>query len=63
MKLALVMCREEHRLWVFGTIVLRAVFGSVWEEVIRDWRNQHSKDLHDLYSSPNIIGLIKSRNM
>jgi hypothetical protein len=63
MKLALVTCREEHRLWVFGTIALRVIFGSTREEVIRDWRNLHSKDLHDLYSSPNIIGLIKSRNM
>jgi hypothetical protein len=63
MKIALVTCREKHKLGMFGTIVLRTVFGSTREEVIGDWRNQHSKDLHDLYSSPYIIGLIKSRNM
>ena len=63
MKLAVVTCREEQRLRVFGTGVPSTVFGSTREEVIRDWRKQQSKDLHDLYLSPNIIGLIKSRNM
>ena len=54
--------REEHRLWVFENRVLRKILGPKWDEVV-GWRRMHNKELCDLYSSPNIMWLIKSRRM
>jgi hypothetical protein len=53
--------REEHRLRVFENSVLRRIFGPKKDEVTGGWRNLHSEGLRDLYSSPNIIRMIKSR--
>jgi hypothetical protein len=39
------------------------IFGLKRDEVTRGWRKVHSEELHNLYSSPNIIGMIKSRRM
>jgi hypothetical protein len=50
--------REERRLRVFENRVLRRIFGPKRDEVIGEWRK-----LHDLYSSPNIVRVIKSRRM
>jgi hypothetical protein len=50
--------REEHRLRVFENRVLRRIF-----VLKRDWRKLHNEELHNLYSSPNIIRMIKSREM
>jgi hypothetical protein len=50
------------RLRVFETRVLR-IFGPKRDEVMADWRKLHSEELHNLYSSPNIIRTIKSRRM
>jgi hypothetical protein len=50
--------REEHRLRV-----LRRIFGQKRDHVTGDWRKLHNDELHDLYSSPNIIRMIKSRRM
>jgi hypothetical protein len=55
--------KEEHRLRVFENRVLRRVFGPKRDEVTGEWRKLHNKDLHDLYSSPSIIRIIKSRRM
>jgi hypothetical protein len=55
--------REEHRLRVFENRVLRRIFGPKKDEVTREWRKLHNKELHDLYSSPSIIRIIKSRRM
>jgi hypothetical protein len=55
--------REEHRLRVFENRVLRRIFGPKWDEVTGEWRKLHNKELHDLYSSPSIIRIIKSRRM
>jgi hypothetical protein len=55
--------REEHRLRVFENRVLRRIFGSKRDEVTGDWRKLHNEELHNLYSSPNIIRMIKSRKM
>jgi hypothetical protein len=55
--------REEHRLRVFENRVLRRIFRPKREEVTGDWRKLQNEDLHNLYSSPNIIRMIKSRNM
>jgi hypothetical protein len=51
-----------HRLRVFENRVLR-IFGPKRDEVTREWRRLHNKELDDLYSSPNIIRVIKSRRM
>ena len=55
--------REEHRLRLFENRVLRRVFGSKRAEVTWEWRKLHNKELNDLYSSPNIVRVIKSRRM
>jgi hypothetical protein len=54
--------REEHRLRVFENRVLRRVFGPEKEED-GSWRKLHDDELHSLYSSPNIVRVIKSRRM
>jgi hypothetical protein len=53
---------EEHRLRVFENRVLRRIFGPKREED-GSWRKLRNDELHDLYSSPNIIRVIKSRRM
>jgi hypothetical protein len=53
--------RKEHRLRVFKSRVLRKMFGPKTDRVTEVWRRLHSKELYDLYSSPNIILEIKSR--
>jgi hypothetical protein len=55
--------REEHRLKVFAKRVLRTICGPNKDEVIGGWRKLHSEELHNVYSSPNIITMIKSRRM
>jgi hypothetical protein len=54
--------REEHRLRVFENRVLRMIFGPKREED-GSWRKLHNDELHSLYSSPNIVRVIKSRSM
>jgi hypothetical protein len=53
--------REKCRLRVFENKVLRRIFGPKRDEVTGEWRRLHNKDLYVLYSSPNIIWVIKSR--
>jgi hypothetical protein len=55
--------REEHRLRVFDNRVLRRIFGPKRDEVTGGWRKLHNEELHNLYSSPSIIRMIKSRRM
>jgi len=55
--------REERKLRVFENRVLRRIFGSRRDEVTGEWRRWHNEDLNDLYSSPNIVRVIKSRRM
>jgi hypothetical protein len=43
--------------------VLKRIFGSNRDEVIRGWRKLHNEELHGLYSSPSIIRVIKARRM
>ena len=55
--------REERRLRVCENRVLRGIFGPKRDEVIVEWRKLHSEELNDLYSSPNIVRVTKSRRM
>jgi hypothetical protein len=55
--------REEHRLRVFENRVLRRILGPKRDEVTGERRKLHNEELRDLYSSPNIIRIIKSRRM
>jgi hypothetical protein len=54
--------REEHRLRVFEKKVL-TIFVPRRVEITRGWRKLHNEELHDLYSSPSVIRIIKSRRM
>jgi hypothetical protein len=54
--------REEHRLRIFENRVLRKIFGPKREED-GSWRKLHNDELHSLYSSPNIVRMIKCRRM
>jgi hypothetical protein len=55
--------REEHRLRVFENKVLKRIFGLKRNEVTGGLRKLHNEELRDLYSSPSIIRIIKSRSM
>jgi hypothetical protein len=55
--------REERWLRVFENLVLRRIFEPKRDEVTGEWRKLHNEELHDLYWSPNIVRVIKSRIM
>jgi len=59
----LLTLRKEWKLRVFENMVLRRIFGQRRDEVTGEWRRLHNEELNDLYSSPNIVRVIKSGRM
>ena len=55
--------RKERKLRVFENMVLRRICGPRRDEVTGECRRLHNEELNDLYSSPNIVRVIKSRRM
>jgi hypothetical protein len=55
--------RTELRLRVFENGLLRRIYGPERDEVAGEWRRLHNKELYALYSSPDIIQVIKSRRL
>jgi len=55
--------REERRLRVFENKVLRRIFVSKRDEKTREWRKLQNEELNDLYTSSNMVRVIKSRRM
>jgi hypothetical protein len=55
--------REERRLRVFENGALRRIFGPKRDVVTGEWKKLHNEQLHDLYRSPNIVRVVKSRRM
>ena len=48
---------------MFENRVLRGIFGAKRDEVTEEWRKLHNEELNDLYSSPNIVRVIKSKRL
>jgi hypothetical protein len=57
-KLGLIL-REDHRLRVFENRILRRIFSTKRNEVPEGWRKLRSEELHNFYTLPNIISMIK----
>jgi hypothetical protein len=55
--------REERRLRMFENRVLRRIFGPKRDVVTGVWKKLHNEELHDLYPSPIIVWVIKSRRI
>ena len=55
--------REERKLRVFENMVLSRIFGPRRDEVTGEWRRLHNEEPNDLYYSPNIVQVVKSRRM
>jgi hypothetical protein len=55
--------REGRKLRVFENRVLRRILGPRRDEVTEEWRKLHNVELNDLYSSRNIVRVIKSKRM
>ena len=55
--------RKERKLRVSENTMLRRILGTRRDEVTGEWRRLHNEELNDLYSSPNIVRVIKSRRI
>jgi hypothetical protein len=55
--------REEHRQRVFENRIRKGIFKLKRNEMLRGWRKVHNEELHNSYSLPSIINMIKSRRM
>jgi hypothetical protein len=61
--LIIATCRKGNRLRVFENMKLSRIFGPKRDEVRVEWRKRHNEELKDLYVSPDIVRVIKSRRM
>jgi len=59
--ITVIISLEERKLRVFEKMVLRRIFGPRRDEVTGEWRRLRNEELNDLYCSPNIVRVIKSR--
>jgi hypothetical protein len=57
------LCTKKKGLKVFVNSVLRRIFGTKKDDVTGEWRKLHNEELNVLYSSPNIVRVLKSRRM
>jgi hypothetical protein len=55
--------REEQKVRAFENRKFRRIFGPKRDQVTGEWRKLHNEKVHNLYSSPNIIRVIKSRRI
>ena len=55
--------REEQRFRVFENKMLRKIFGAKGDTITGEWKKLHNTELHELYSSPNIVIKIKLRQL
>jgi hypothetical protein len=55
--------RQERLLRVFENRVLRRRVGHKRDKITEEWRKLHNEELNDLYCSPTIVGVIKSRKI
>jgi len=55
----LLTLREERKLRLFENMVLRRIFGPRRDDVTGEWRRLHKEEVNDLYSSPNIVRVVK----
>jgi len=55
--------KEDRRLRLLENRVFRRIYGPKRDEGTGEWRTLHNEKLNDLYSSPNIVRVIKSRRM
>jgi hypothetical protein len=62
-EISLLTLREEHRPKASENRVLRRIFGPKRDGLTGGWRKLHNEELHNLYSSPSIIRIIKLRGM
>jgi hypothetical protein len=58
-----VTLREEHGLRVFEDRVMRKILGPKRDKAAGEWRRLHNEEFYDLYSSPNVSRMIKSRRI
>jgi hypothetical protein len=55
--------REEHSLKKFEIMAMRSIFGPKRDDIMEDWRKLHNEELHNLFSLPFIIMMVKLSRM
>jgi hypothetical protein len=63
MMIMIIAVREEHKLSIFENRVQGSIFGPKREGLVGGWRRLHNEELHNLYTSRNVIRVVKLRRM